>query len=189
MIMTIGAGYAIYRVNKFADDGILYREETTNQFTFTFTNRNTISSTISTKMEAKLKEAYSRHFYYLKYGTKDLSSLTATWNSTTTGTNTNTGYFTSGGALVVGDFATSNMKYVKVGAIIKFTSPDTREFLNNTLVTVGTDNAEDRMWAKIGDVDGDGANSGVGNLDSGLGPVTLNNIVPDGCIVSSVIPN
>jgi hypothetical protein len=180
---------AYSNVNMFADDGILYREETTNQFTFTFTNRNTIASTINANIEVKLKEAYARHFYYLKYGTKDLSSLTATWNSTTTGTNTNTGYFTSGGALVVGDFATSNMKYAKTGAIIKFTSPDTREFLNNTLVTAGTDNAEDRMWAKIGAVDGDGANSGVGNLESGLGPVTLNNIIPDGSIVSAVIPN
>ncbi len=180
---------AYSNVNVFADDGILYREEATNQFTFTFTNRNTIASTISTNIEVKLKEAYARHFYYLKYGTTDLSTLSATWNSTTTGTNTNTGYFTSGGALVVGDFATSNMKYAKTGAIVKFTSPDTREFLNNTLVTAGTDNAEDRMWAKIGAVDGDGANSGVGNLESGLGPVTLNNIIPDGSIVSAVIPN
>ena len=92
-------------------------------------------------------------------------------------------------SLVVGDFATSNMKYAKVGALIKFTSPDTREFLNNTLVTAGTDNAEDRMWAKIGAVVNDGANSGVGNLESGLGPVTLNNIIPDGSVVSLVIPN
>jgi len=180
---------AYSNVSVFADDGILYREESTNTFTFTFSNRNNIKSTIDNSVEKKLKEAYSRHFYYLKYGTKDLSSLTATWNSTTTSTNTNTGYFTSGGALVIGDFATSNMKYAKVGAIIKFTSPDTREFLNNTLVTVGTDNAEDRMWAKIGAVVNDGANSGVGNLESGLGPVTLNNIVPDGSVVSLVIPN
>ena len=180
---------AYSNVRVFADDGILYREEKTSTFLFTFNNENDITSTISNSIEKKLKEAYSRQFYYLKYGTKDLSALSATWNSTTTTTNTNTGYFTAGGALVIGDFATSNMKYVKEGALIKFTSPDSREFLNNTLVTAGSDNAEDRMWAKIGAVVTDGANSGVGNLDTGLGPVTLNNIVPDGCIVSSVIPN
>ena len=66
-------GLADISVRVFADDGILYREEATNQFTFTFTNRNTIASTISTNIEVKLKEAYARHFYYLKYGTKDLS--------------------------------------------------------------------------------------------------------------------
>ena len=180
---------AYSNVSVFADDGILYREESTNAFTFTFSNRNTIKSTIDNSVEKKLKEAYSRHFYYLKYSTKDLSSLTATWNSTTTATNTNTGYFTSGGPLVTGDFATSNLKYAKVGSLIKFTSPDTREFLNNTLVTLGTDNAEDRMWAKIGAVVNDGANSGVGNLESGLGPVTLNNIIPNGSVVSAVIAN
>ena len=180
---------AYSNVSVFADDGILYREESKQQFTFNFNNRSNIQSTIDTSVEAKLKEAYSRQFYYLKYATKDLSSLSATWNSTTTSTNTNTGYFTSGGALVLGDFATSNLKYAKTGALIKFTSPDTRKFLNGKLVTSTTGNAEDRLWVKIGAVVGDGANSGVGNLESGVGPVTLNNIVPDGAVISAVIPN
>ena len=180
---------AYSNVSVFAEDGILYREESLPQFTFTFNNRNEISSTINNKVEAKLKEAYARQFYYQKYGTKDLSSLSATWNSTTTSTNTNTGYFTSGGALVTGDFATSNLKFVKPGALIKFTSPDTREFLNNSLVTAGTVNAEDRAWAKVGTVVGDGANGGVGNLESGVGPVTLSSIIPNGAVINAVIPN
>jgi hypothetical protein len=179
---------AYSNVNVFADDGMLYREESTQQFTFSFNNRSEIQSTIDVSVEAKLKEAYARQFYYLKYVTKDLSSLSATWNSTTTGTNTNTGYFTSGGALVTGDFATSNLKYAKVGSLIKFTSPDTREFLNNTLVTAGTDNAEDRTWAKVGAVVLDGANAGVGNLEDGTGPITLNDIIPAGSVLSAVIP-
>ena len=180
---------AYSNVSVFADDGILYREESLQQFTFTFNNRSDIQSTVDTSVEAKLKEAYARQFYYLKYGTKDTSTLSATWNSTTTSTNTNTGYFTSGGALLIGDFATSNMKFVKPGALIKFTSPDTRKFLNGKLVASTTDNSEDRAWAKIGEVVLDGANGGVGNLESGVGPVTLNNIVPDGSVINSIIPN
>jgi len=180
---------AYSNVSVFADDGILYREESLQQFTFTFNNRSDIQSTIDTSVEAKLKEAYARQFYYFKYGTKDTSTLSATWNSTTTSTNTNTGYFTSGGALLIGDFATSNMKFAKPGALIKFTSPDTRKFLNGKLVTSTTDNSEDRVWAKIGEVVLDGANGGVGNLESGVGPVTLNNIVPDGSVINSIIPN
>ena len=106
---------AYSNVSVFAEDGILYREETQPQFTFNFTNRNEILSTINSKVESKLKEAYSRQFYYIKYGTKDLSSLSATWNSTNTSTNTNTGYFTTGsGALLTGTFATSNLKYAKI---------------------------------------------------------------------------
>jgi len=180
---------AYSNVNVFAEDGILYREESLQQFTFTFNNRSDIQSTIDTSVEAKLKEAYARQFYYLKYATKGVSTLSATWNSTTTSTNTNTGYFTSGGALVIGDSATSNMKYAKPGALVKFTSPDTRKFLNGTLVTSTTDNAEDRLWAKIGAVVLDGANSGAGNLESGVGPVTLNNIVPHGSVINAIIPN
>jgi hypothetical protein len=180
---------AYSNISVFAEDGIIYREESLPQFTFTFVNRNEIRSTINTNVEAKLKEAYARQFYYLKYGTKDLSALSATWNSTTTSTNSNTGYFTSGGALVTGDFATSNLKFAKPGALIKFTSPDTREFLNNKLVTAGTDNAEDRQWAKMSAVTGDGANGGVGNLEDGTGPVILSSIIPNGSVLNAVIPN
>jgi hypothetical protein len=180
---------AYSNVNVYADDGIVYREESTPAFTFTFANRNEILNTINSSVEAKLKEAYSRQFYYLKYGTKDLSALSASWVSTTTGTNTNTGYFTAGGPLVVGDFATSNLKYAKAGSLIKFTSPDSRKFLNGVLVTAGTTNAEDRAWAKIAAVAGDGANGGVGNLESGLGPITLNDILPANAVLSAVIPN
>ena len=180
---------AYSNVSVFAEDGILYREESVQQFTFTFNNKSEIQSTLDTSVEAKLKEAYARQFYYLKYGTKDASTLSATWNSTTTSTNTNTGYFTSGGALVIGDSATSNMKFAKPGALVKFTSPDTRKFLNGTLVTSSTANAEDRLWAKIGAVVLDGANGGVGNLESGVGPVTLNNIVPNGSVINAIIPN
>jgi hypothetical protein len=176
-------------VNVFAEDGILYKEESLQQFTFTFNNKSDIQSTIDTSVEAKLKEAYARQFYYLKYGTKDASTLSATWNSTTTSTNTNTGFFTSGGALTLGDSATSNMKFAKPGALVKFTSPDTRKFKNGILVSSTTGEAEDRLWAKIGSVVLDGANSGVGNLESGVGPVTLNNIVPDGSVINAIIPN
>jgi hypothetical protein len=180
---------AYSNVSVFAEDGILYREESVQQFTFTFNNRNDIQSTLDNSVEAKLKEAYARQFYYFKYPTKDISTLSATWNSTTTSTNTNTGYFTSGGALKIGDSATSNLKFAKPGALVKFTSPDTREFKNGTLVTSGTEDAEDRVWAKIGAVVLDGANGGVGNLESGLGPVTLTNLIPNGSVVNSIIPN
>jgi hypothetical protein len=179
---------AYSNVSVFADDGILYQEEQLQNFTFKFTNQNEILNTIDSQVESKLNNAYSRQFYYEKYGTKSTSSLNASWVSTTTGANTNTGYFTSAGPLVIGDFATSNLQYVKTGSLVKFTSPDTREFLNGKLVTAGTENATDRLWAKISGVEGDGANGGVGNLESGVGPVTLNDLVPANAIIDSVFP-
>ena len=179
---------AYSNVSIFADDGILYREESAPQFTFTFTNRNEILDTVNSSVESKLTEAYSRQFFYIKYGTKSLSALSASWVSTTVGTNTNTGYFAAGGPLAVGDFSTSNLKYAQPGALIKFTSPDTREFLNGRLVTSGTDLAEDRAWAKVSAVVGDGSNDGAGNLESGIGPITLNDTIPAGAVLSAVFP-
>ena len=179
---------AYSNVSVFADDGILYREETIPQFTFTFTTRNEILDIINRLVEVKLKEAYARQFFYLKYGTKDLSALSASWSSTTVGTNTNTGYFNAAGPLTLGDYSTSNLKYAKVGALIKFTSPDTREFLNGKLVTLGTDLAADRAWAKISAVVLDGANQGEGNLENGQGPVTLNDVIPENAVASAVYP-
>ena len=179
---------AYSNVSVFADDGILYREETIPQFTFTFTNRNEILDIINRLIEGKLKESYARQFFYLKYGTKDLSALSSSWVSTTVGTNTNTGYFNAAGPLTLGDYSTSNLKYAKVGALVKFTSPDTREFLNGKLVTLGTDLAEDRAWAKITAVVLDGANQGEGNLENGQGPVTLNDVIPNNAVASAVYP-
>tara|TARA_B100000214_G_scaffold101686_1_gene71018 strand:- start:8360 stop:11848 length:3489 start_codon:yes stop_codon:yes gene_type:complete len=173
----------------FAEDGILYREEKNNTFTFTFKNKNNILDTINSKVEAKLKLPYSRQFYYLKYGTKNLATLSATWNSTTTSTNLNTGYFTTGtGALKTGIYATSNLKYAKAGSLIKFTSPNTNKFLNGKFVASSTDNATDREWAKIGEVEGDGANNGTGNLETGVGPISLTDIIPNGAVLNAVIP-
>ena len=179
---------AYSNVNTFADDGILYREDTMPSFTFTFANQNEILNTINNNVEGKLKQASSRQFFYKNYGTKPLSTLSASWVSTTTGTNTNTGYFNAGGPLSVGEYATSNLKYATVGALIKFTSPDTREFLNGKLVTANSTDAEDRSWAKVSAVTGDGANSGVGNLESGIGPITLNNVIPANAVLNAIFP-
>jgi hypothetical protein len=88
----------------------------------------------------------------------------------------------------VGDFATSNLKYAKPGSLIKFTSPDTRKFLNGKLVSSGTGLAQDRQWSKIAAVAGDGANGGAGNLETGVGPITLNDKVPADAELTSVIP-
>ena len=46
---------AYSNIRVFADDGILYREESVQQFTFTFNNRSNIQSTIDSSVEAKLK--------------------------------------------------------------------------------------------------------------------------------------
>ena len=53
---------AYSNVSVFADDGILYREQTLPTFTFTFNNSNEILNTINSLVEAKLNQATSRQF-------------------------------------------------------------------------------------------------------------------------------
>jgi hypothetical protein len=50
--------------------------------------------------------------------------------------------------------------------------------------------ADERMeiWASPQQIVGDGYNGGLGNLSSGAGPVTINNFVPTGAIVDTIIP-
>lgn len=175
-------------VSVFADDGILYREESNKTFSFSFTNRNEILSMLNQQVEKRLTEAYSRQFFYKNYGSKNLGDLNSNWISSTTGVNTNTGYFKAGGPLPVGTFSTTNLKFAKVGSLVKFVSPDTRKFLNGKLVSSTTAGAEDRLWAKVVGVVGDGSNDGAGNLDNGTGPITLNDIVPAQAKADAVIP-
>ena len=56
---------AYSNVSVFAEDGVLYREETEPTFTLIFNNNNEILSTINNSVESKLKEATARQFFYL----------------------------------------------------------------------------------------------------------------------------
>jgi hypothetical protein len=90
----------------------------------------------------------------------------------------------------MGSCATSNLKYAKVGALLKFTAPSGKVFdINNNLITgvSGTINTRDYIWASIGAVVTDGTNQGVGNLETGVGPVTLTEVIPQDAVLDQVI--
>ena len=180
--------------NIVAEDGILYRTEDLQQFQFTFVTASDISNTISTQVERNILKNDSYHFYLKNYAGIDVTSLNAEWNLTTTSSGTCTGYVKNdlGAALKLGSFATSNLKFAKKGALLKFTAPSGKVFdVNNNLITgtSGTLNTKDYLWASISNIVVDGTNQGVGNLDSGVGPVTLTEKIPEGAELSSVIAN
>ena len=131
--------------------------------------------------------------YYLKnYGGTDVTGLSASWNLATTTSGTVTGYFKNDvdSPLKIGNFATSNLKFAKVGALLKFTAPSGKVFdVNNNLITgtSGTINTRDYIWASISAVVTDGTNQGVGNLETGVGPVTLSEVIPQDAVLDQVI--
>ena len=178
--------------NIVAEDGIFYRTEDLQNFQFTFVTDSDISNVISTQVERNILKKDSLHYYLKNYGGTDVTSLNAEWNLTTSSSGTCTGYFKNDAdaPLKIGDFTSSNLKFAKVGALLKFTAPAGKVFdVNNNLITgtSGTINTKDYIWASISAVVTDGTNQGVGNLTTGQGPVTLTEVIPSDAVLEKVI--
>jgi hypothetical protein len=115
------------------------------------------------------------------------------WSQSTTLANETTGYFknNAGTPIAVGSESTTNFRYAIVGSLIKFVPPPGYFFDKNNKLQLGIPTkAEERVeiWASPLRVTGDGMNAGLGNLTNGSGPVILNNFIPTGAIVDTIIP-
>jgi len=130
-------------------------------------------------------------------GTAFVSVAGSTWQQSTTLANETTGYFknSAGTAIPVGPSSGTDFKYVQVGSLIKFVAPiingQPYYFDRNNRLQPGIPTRPDErteIWASPQAIVGDGNNNGLGNLTSGAGPVTINNFVPTGAVVSEIIP-
>jgi len=174
----------------FADDGILYKEEFVEKQSFTFTTQTDIEGIIYNTVERIIGNINSKNFFLAKYPKTIVSDLNATWTQSTKGTNICTGLFkdSSNQTYPLGDFTVNALRFVEPGSLIKFTSPDTKTFMpNGTWNETGTikKGQSTYKWAKVIAV----SNTGVDVEDDGTGPVILNDIIPDGALISQVIPN
>jgi hypothetical protein len=141
-----------------------------------------------------------KQFYYANFPRITVNTgVTAlsTWHQSTTLANETTGYFQNalGVPVMVGTSSSTVFKYVVQKSLIKFIPPvingqpyyfDANNRLKAGLPTRPEDHLE--IWASPLTVVGDGSNDGVGNLTNGQGPVALNNFVPTGAVVDSIIP-
>ena len=179
------------QTDTFADDGILYRSETDDTFDFQFLNDNDIQSMINTTLTDVLKSSAMRQFYYRKY--PRLTTPNITWSRSTQTVNNCTGYFkdVDSDPISIGDQSSSNLKYVKPDALVKFTAPSGYHFMDNGTLMSGTANhpgSKNYIWSKIVSVEADGSNAGLGNLGDGTGPVSLNDSVPTTSVLGEIIP-
>jgi len=184
--------------NTFSSDGAIWEQYILPTILFTWNNRNQISDFITNKIQPALLEATVKQFYYAKFpreSANETGSMTAdtTWHQSTTLANETTGYFQSaaGNPIAVGTYSSTVFQYVVVGSLIKFVAPDGYYFDSNNRIKKGKltrpeDHTE--IWASPTAVVGDGYNNGIGNLSTGQGPITLNNFVPSGAIVDTIIP-
>ena len=188
--------------NTFSSDGALWEQNILPTILFSWINRNEIADFVTNDAQPQIGQSTMKQFYYANFPRPDVNivdSATAlsTWQQSTTLANETTGYFknANGNAIPVGDSTTTVFKYVQVGSIIKFTAPTINGisyyFDRNNRLQPGVPTKPDEsleIWASPQAIIGDGYNGGIGNLSSGAGPVTLNNFVPTGAVVDSIIP-
>lgn len=179
--------------NVFASDGALYQQNALPSFSFSWFTLNDIATVITQQLQPVIQEAGTLQFYYANFTRPSLQPLSASWSQTTGASNSCTGYFNNSQGLPtpVGPTASNNFQYVLVGSLIKFVPPTGYHFNQYNELVAGPaelDTDQVVLWAAPTEIVLDGSNLGVGNLDNGLGPITLNAYIPTGAVPVQVIP-
>jgi len=176
----------------FAEDGILYYNHFVKTFNFMFNDTTDISRVVYNQLLGIIRSQEMTHFYYDKFERFVLPD--AMWSQANSVTNGSTGSFrtiSAGQLIQIGHVTTSNAKYIRVGSIIKFRSPDGQYFNSqNKLVTGTPTHAGDAtlLYAAVTQAIGDGTAGGTGTFSDGSGPIMLNQYVPTGAVVDQIIP-
>lgn len=183
--------------NLFADDGVVYKRYSTQKTNFTFDSKTDIENTIYNEITPFIKDRKLLNYYYDKFRSVILADLQATWESVTQDTNRSTGYLYDGTVTdttlfyKLNTFTSSNLKYIEPGALIKFVAPTGSYFNKDNQIVSGNPTekgATTYKWVKVISVTNDGTANNTGVLDSGLGPVVLNDEIPSGAILSVIRP-
>ena len=175
--------------NIFCDDGILYRAPFVNTFNFTYNTTNDIYRVIYDQVAPIVQNPETTQFYYANYPTIGLTNLY--WNQSTTIANGSTGYFVSASDIIVqvGPSVTSNNKYIRQSAIVRFNAGVGNYFDATNTIQVGTPSKSgDKyyIYASVVQLIGDGTSGGAGNQPNGSGPITINQKVPTGAVADKV---
>ena len=180
-------------ISVFADDGYLYKEVSERTKTFKFTTRIDIINFIRNSIEPVFTDTDVYNFYFTQYPKIIFTDTNTRWNNITLADGSSTGYFFNAvdqGLLQTGLFSTNNLKYITVGANVKFTAPLGQSFKRGELVAT---NANDPLqtsylWTKVVNVVGDGTNAGRGALSTGQGPIVFSDVIPTGAVASRILP-
>lgn len=178
--------------NIFADDGILYKNISQDNFEFTFSSNNQILTAIKKQLEPIIAGNPLLSFYLDQYR-QPAYAITIngyTWNLTNTVAGQGRGYFkVSTSPQPVGPNANSPVSYITAGSMIKFAAPSGYYFLpNGKLTNVQSSKTVSYMWTTVLQVVGDGSNSGLGNLNDGTGPIIFSNVIGNGAQPVEIIP-
>jgi len=182
------------KTNLFADDGALYKEDYVDSFRFSYTTRTDIEAIIYNELSDVLKSSNLKNFFYSKFD-RIILNEELFWKVRTIDTNQSTGYIQDeyNSIQKVSTYTTTNLRFLTVGSLVKFTAP-TGQFFNKNknneweYTATATTGLTNTLWSKIVKISGDGTNNNTGILIDGTGPIVLNDVIPDGAHISEIIP-
>jgi hypothetical protein len=185
--------------NSFANDGAIYQNSNNGNLGLTISTTGDIITFLTTTLAAELVDNRARQYYLQNFTRYNVNSTTGDgtvyWKESTVDANSVTGYFynLSGSdevAIPIGTYSTYSMKYATKGAMLKLTAPAGYYFDSNNRLVAGIAGSSNPtyIWTTVLNVIGDGYNNGEGQFSNGTGPVTLNAYVPEGVIVTQIIP-
>jgi hypothetical protein len=180
-------------ITVFADDGFVYKEENEQTLTFKFDSRIDIINFIRRNVEPVFTNPDVYNFYFTKFDRILFTDTNTQWQLVSSTTNAATGYFKKlDEILQVGVYSTNTLKYLSVGALIKFVPPTGKAFRRGLLVNIDANDPEqtDRLWTKVAKIVGDGTNAGREAVitSSGVGPITFTDTIPTGAIANRIVP-
>ena len=176
--------------NVFGADGVIYKEETENVDSFSFTTQTDIEGVIINQLEPLLSKNQTRNYYLEKFPKILLTDLIPVWQQVTNATNESTGKLIDDVNILdyqVGTYTASQLKYIEPGAMIKFVAPAGKHFMeDNSLMNGAADHpgSKEYIWTSIVSV----YNDGVNNTSTGAGAIKFNDVIPTGAIVSEILP-
>ena len=186
-------------INSYANDGGVWLDDADGYSLLNITNLSDIQTFLNDTLANILGNITSLQYYvqnYVRYSPNVSSDDNLVyWNSSTVDANSSTGYFYDllGGnqtPIAAGIYSSTNLKYITKGAILKFIAPDSYYFDSNNQLVYGVAGPSNisYIWTTVLDLITDGYNNGLGNFANGTGPITLNNYVPEGAILTTIIP-
>ena len=185
--------------NSFANDGGIWLNNAEGYANLNIANTSDIITFLTGTLATILADNQSLQYYVQNYTRYNINSSSGDgvvyWETSTVDANSMTGYFyniTNGAdtPLPVGTYSTYNAKYITPGALLKFVAPDGFYFDKNNRLVSGVASPADvtYLWTTVLNVIGDGYNNGTGQFANGSGPVTLNAYIPQGAILTIVLP-
>lgn len=180
--------------NLFGTDGVLYKENTNDVFTFRVSTRSDIESVVRNQIEPILTFRKTKDFYIDKYTSINQGPNFHAFYQISNATNISTGYIgdpTSAETKKVGSFTSSNLRFIVPGSLLKFIPREGYLFTKDNQeieASLADKDAKSYIWTKVINIVGDGTASGTGTLSNGLGPITFNEIVPTNAVLDQSYP-